>query len=518
MVRNYVSVRLYTGSSSDDLSLNIQQLTQDGQLAISNPERFIADDMFEMLSGFIDINYSKGDIVNLLSHSGRYHLDLAPDIETVHHVAVFVDKDRRVYGCDYSGDEICRQVYIIDEIDDDDLVYLVPEHIVHPFEHTQLVTKCYHPYFVELIDAQQYYDEETAGYRNIRGEFGSGFRLFPMSMSKLDVSDWYKENLEIMEFIEKYSLHREDYAAILNLSDVRDAMKANAYDSLPYDEQADVNRTICKALFKYIPDDKKRLIGSDFDTMDDSMLEATADDVILWALIYAPDKAQFDAVHTALGFNDYRVGSLTDDIYMRYEGRGYILMDKTGEMKWYKDAYAINEWEQSVSDPYHGKFQLNKADTLLCLKEFHPELLVDDFPPVYVIKEWSDRYSAYKLELKKRHDEMTVYDCDDYGDPVTVCCGDWYVDGIESDEFRSDVKFPVFYGSKTFSRNECRRLLSGEEIVINDYQTKSGKITTIRGQLGESDFDSPFDVEFIRTDIDMRRRKQMEIESGVMMT
>lgn len=515
MLQDYVCVKSYTGSSPDDLALDIQQLEQDGSLVISNPVRFIVDNIFDAISGFIDIDYSKGDIMGLFSHNGQYSLELSSDIETVHQVMILVDNDKRIYACDYSGDEINRLIYNINSIDDEDIVYVVQECIIHPEPGIPVVTRCHHAYFTELSAARNYYDDETDAYSNVKGVLGSGFRLFPMSLSALEQSDWYKENMEIINFIEAYGLDRQDYTAILDLGEVKDALKADSYDNLSFEDQCSVNRTICRNLYQYLPEDKKELIGGDFDVIDDSMIEATADDVILWALVYAPDKETFDAVHAALKFNDYRVGALTDMIFTRYSGHGYILMDRAGEMKWYKDAYAINEWDQSKQDPYHGKFQRNEADTLLCLREYHPELLVKDFPPADIIKQWDDRYKKYRLDVKMRHDEMTTFDSMDYGDPVTVCRGNWYRDGIMSDDYIADATFPVFYGTKVFSRNECRKLLSGEEIIIENYQTRSGIVTTIRGKLGEGDFDSPFAVEFVRTDIDFKRRKQMEIESGI---
>jgi hypothetical protein len=70
------------------------------------------------------------------------------------------------------------------------------------------------------------------------------------------------------------------------------------------------------------------------------------------------------------------------------------------------------------------------------------------------------------------------------------------------------------YNKYEFSEDQCRKLLSGEELVIENYVTKMGDEVTIRGKL--RDVAGPFDdgprIEFARTDIGSQKRMKLNRE------
>ena len=80
------------------------------------------------------------------------------------------------------------------------------------------------------------------------------------------------------------------------------------------------------------------------------------------------------------------------------------------------------------------------------------------------------------------------------------------------------ISFHRTYGTHTFTEEECKRLLSGEELTVEHFITKMELETTIRGQLKDCSglYDSEMTVEFVRTDINISKdRRMLNMELGI---
>lgn len=516
-IRNYVLSKYMSGSSKDDVQLDVTQLMEHGSYAIADPKALIAYDIFASLENIIDPQYTEGTIYSLLSNSGKYRLRVFDGIgdSTKMSVIISVDNECQKYLYDVRGASIARQVYYVSQIDDQDVRYLVSEHIIGPEDGVSLIERCYHPYFLDRFKAERYQSLKMNSYTVKKGSSASGYRLFVVNENEIKQSKWYNDNMEIARQIKEYGLDSDDYRYIVSVSDIFTAIKAKTYDDISVAEQAKINKEIYLTLRDYIPDDDVVILDEDVDRTDDAGMESIADQAIILALANAKDQETFDNIYQKLSYNDYRVGALTDDIYNAHPDEGFILASTSGDLQWYPECYAIGEWEGAKGNPWFGKFQKNENDTLLSLREFHPGLFVASFPDQTALSEWERKYMDATVSSRKSHPEMS-YSHDENGEEVVM--GTWYYAGLMSKKSVPGISFHRTYGSHTFTPDECRQLLSGEELVVEKFITKMDMETTIRGQLKDCSglYDDDMVVEFVRTDINISKaRGSLNMEMGI---
>lgn len=516
-VHNYVLSKYMSGTSKDDVQLDVSQLMEHGSYVIEDPKALIAYDIFAALENLIDPKYNDGAIYNLMEKDGKYRLHPFEGIgdTTKMSIIVSIDNKKRQYFYEVRGRSVIRQIYYVSQIQDTDVRYLVAEHIVAPAPGIGLIERCYRPYFQDLFKAERYQSLKMNGYSVEHGLSASGFRIFVVNVNEIENSAWYKDNMEIARQIKAYNLDNEDYRYIPSTSEIFSAIRADSYDDVPVEEQAKINREIYNELRNYIPEDELPFLDEYLERADDGDVEAIADQAIMLSLANAKDQAAFDAVHNLLGHNDYRIGALTDDIYNSHPDTGFILASSTGELQWYPECYYIGMWEGAKGNPYYGKFQPNENDTLLSFREFRPDLYVDAFPEPNVMAYWENKYLEDTAALRKNHAEMQ-YRKDASGEDIVI--GDWYYAGLTSKKVVPGISFHRTYGTHTFTEEECKRLLSGEELVVEHFITKMELETTIRGQLKDCSglYDSEMTVEFVRTDINISKdRRMLNMELGI---
>lgn len=71
----------------------------------------------------------------------------------------------------------------------------------------------------------------------------------------------------------------------------------------------------------------------------------------------------------------------------------------------------------------------------------------------------------------------------------------------ETQKIPSGKWFKATYGSHRFTQEEANALCRGEEIRIENFVTKAGKVITITGRLGERKHGDKTYFGFIRTDL-----------------
>lgn len=514
-VHAYVLSKYMSGLSPGDTELDIRQMERGGSYVIDDYVSFIAGDMYCAVNQFLHPDYSEGFILGLFSKNGVYRLAPYSDHEdsVVKSIRVGVDNEKHLYYCDLQGDFTSRQIYEVCFIDDNDVGYLVTEHIIHPAKGCSLIERCYEPYFTDIRSARQYRDMCMQSYVNVRGMPGSGFRLTVVSRDATDCSGWYHMNLQVQSDIELYNLDPEDYRYLPDIRSVCSAIMADAYDDLEPEEQAEANIHIFDVVKPYVPQDYLVFLEDEADRADPCDLEEIADHALTLALVHAPSGDAFQKIHEGLGPYEYRVGSLTDDIYNTNPDSGYIIVTKDGDFGWYPSCYAVNEWPGAAGNPWFGKFQPNENNTLLCLREFHPELVADTLPKRADIKKYDAMYRVETAKKRMLHNEMFFKANQDKD---MVCIGTWYPDGPEADNMITKAMFFRDYGSHSFTDDECRNLLSGEEITVENYKTKMGMQTKIRGRLMDVSgmFDTEQRIDFVRTDINANKRRRMNVDLG----
>lgn len=510
---NFVLSKHMTGIG-DDIELDVQQMSDGSSYEIDDPKAFISECIFSCIEGYIDFKYNLHSIRSLLDKDGIYRLELLPDDEAaVSCIILKIDNNHKAYAYDMQGSIRARQVFNIIQIDSSDVVYLVSEHIINPSPSCSLIERCYHSYFDDLHTAIRYMNHCMKDYELSQGSSNSGYRISVVSRKKIDVSKWYRKNLQAIENIKQYELDAEDYRYIVNIDDVLDSIAADAYDALDADSQNEIDRNIYQRIRPFLDEVSQEQFDVDIDVaMPDDVCDIV-DSALLLVLVEADTQEKFDNIHTVLGPYEYRIGSLTDIIYNNHPDKGYILVSSSGEIQWYPDCYFLNEWDGAKNNPYFGKFMPNENDTLFCFREFHPEMIVDELPDDVFMMKYRLAYNNELAKQRERHDEMTFT----IHDEMEFVIGDWYINGLQEEECQHNAVFPRKYEKYTFTVQECKDLLSGEEIKVDNYITKMGKKATIRGKLG--DVTGPYDdaprYAFYRTDIDYEKRKKINMEFGI---
>ena len=516
-IQTFVLSKHISGLSADSVELDIRQMTENGEFVIENPKDLIASTMYRSMASVIDSRYTEQHIRSLFDADGKYRINVSGSIigQVARCVIVGVDNKRGMYWSSVEGDVISRWIYIVQQITEDNVVYLVTDHVIAPEPGIDLVERCYHPYFTNIFDARRYLYDQNKEYRNYKGTRESGFRISVADVRKLEKSAWYKANLKIVEEIKKYGLDEEDFRYIKDVNVVLDSIVADAYDDLPLAKKAELNLQIIDNLRPYVPVEHMKSVDEQlaYDTHEDII--ADADYVMTLALANADTKEKFDAIYAVLGPNSYRIGNLTDEIYCAKPNIGYIVVAKDGYMNWYASCYAINEWSGSESSEYHGVFQPNENDTLLSFREFHPEKHPEHLPSDKEVEDWDKKYCEFKYKQRQIHDELRFEPVGDKDGNIYVC-GEWFCGGLESDESH-EIKFFRKYGSHTFTQDEIIKLLNGEEIVIENFITKMEMEVTIKGKLQDvTDYDDDdMQVQFMRTDIDPGARSAINRSMGI---
>ena len=516
MVRNYVLSKYFLGSGKN-VEIDVRQMSDGNSYSISDPVEFIADCIYSNLDTFIDCGYNVKKIARLISATGACRLAVSdPNVVAV--VEIFADIDRQIYGYSMIQDDMkSRRTFEVSQIDDLSVGYLVSEHIVSPSDSCPLIERCYHKCFDELISAQIYLNRQMENYTLDHGSLEySGYKLFVVDKKEIEQSKWYQTNLSIVDDVKKYDLVLDDYRYIEHIDTISAAILADAYDNLPEEEQANANEDIFDSLYAlYEDDDMFEEYAADIQyAMDDDnydLVEQITDKAILSALVLAPDEETFYKVHEVLGPYGYRVNALSDDVFNRYPNKGSILVSKNPiQLNWYADCAFINDWEGAIDSGYYHKFMPNTRDTLLCLREYHPELIVNTPPSNAVLTRYKNKYKEYMSETRGKHEEARFYVYE--GQPV--CEGTWYPRGLMSNKCCEDTVFFRKYFNYLISESDCKSLLSGEEIIITDYVSKEGFETTIRGKLKNTagPFEENDTIGFSRTDIGSKERLLMNSE------
>lgn len=528
-VKHYILSKCFSFSQDRSVHVDSRQMALGDSYEAIRPLDVIADSIFAGLEPILNSGYSVATVRSLLKTDGKYRLSLSDDefCDDISSVILVVDNQKRTYYYDIirSDDETAssRYMYRINSIDEQDVAYLVLEYIVDPSPDCTLVEHCYHECFDDLSEAQSYLDDMTdrynayvSGLSDVYTESpDSGYRLFVVSKSQVQASSWYKNNLAIAAVFDKYSLNCEDYRLMSDEAEIMNTVYADAYNDLSSEDQCRVDMMIYESLRKYIDADTLTMLDDDINNtnVDADTVMYIADQAIALALLQAESEEVFREVHAVLGPNDWRVGSLTDDIWNAHPGQGYIVITMDNRMQWYSECYSINEWEGAKGNPFFGVFQKNTPEPLLCFREYHPELIVNRLPTAKEMQHYEQLYQAACAERRQVHPEMRFSESSGHQPIVT---GDWYKNGILSSQCEQGTAFYQKYLSHMFTIDECKKLLSGEEISIDHFVTKMGDETIIRGKLANC-FGAPDGItaEFMRTDINPKQRRLMAAEYGI---
>lgn len=525
MERYYVTSREISGMMKRDRRIAMEQCVERGSFAILDPAQFIATRLFQFLEDYIDTRYTRRWILGKLREGGFFNLTVNnPGVGIrVERVVLGADLEKGVYFGDIRGNASIRRVYEVDVIDDKTLAYLACEYIVHPFDGVPFVERTYTPLFTQLARANRYVQSESKNYECAYGDGDSGWHVIPVDADAIQQSTWYQANLKAASDIKQYHLNREDFRYIQDVEELRKRIQESAYDDLVSSEKDGINYTIYMAVRAYLPDDIREDLDMALDEFGDGSdgdVEGVADQAIRAAYAYAADKDAFDVLTEVLAPWRFRVEGANDYVYNAHPDTGWLLAARNGGIGWYEEAFFANEWEGNRDNPWFGKFIPNACEPLPFVMEFDPNCFVDRLPTQAELDMLRGRYMETVRDRRAEHGEMVFEDCeDDMGENVPCCVGDWYPDGLDVDEETKykGVFFRVQYGNHTFTEDECRKLLSGEEVSIDGFMTKSKMTVSIRGKLMNrtGQFSKYLDIQYVRTDVHGNTRRAYARKLGL---
>ena len=487
-----------------------------GRYEVDDYENYIRDDIYKKLSDFIDPAYKSSDISFILSSpSDDYELMVDKKLSDIKDIEIHVDNDNRVYGYTKISSFYINVIYSVISIDSDDLGFLVSEYIKTDDINNPVITKCYHSLFSgdELSDARKYCEFETKESARMGYDIPGEFKIMPVSVSDMSESSWYQMNIDASNIMKRYGISRNEYRMISDLNFMAERLKADSYHSLSFDDKFEIDYMLCSKLVNYVDDDLvESVCGGDISQIDPYDMYDIVNMFMISALGDAESEEKFYEIKDAMGAYVGRINDLNEQA--RYhKNEGYVLVSRTGEIKWYSDCYAINEWHEARGNAYYHKFQPNTT-ALVCFVEYRPELFVDSFPDPSLIQKYDADYKQSLLDVRRMHSEFRFrnYPQDD----MLMAMGTWFPNGVESENRVDDARFFAFYYEYNFNYEQSKVLLNGEEVVINDYKSENtGDIITIKGRLREATrFTQYANCEFYRSDQEQSSRNSILMSIG----
>ena len=520
MLRSYIMaqqtiINNYGSDNASSPEITISSVcNSNGSYAVDDYEHFIADIMFDKLSSFLAIGYTKDDVLFAMSSDGEYSFVTNEDMPDITSIMIRVDAKRHIYGYTKISDFYMNVVYSVISIDDDDLGYLVSEYIKSDDLKSPVITKCYHPIFGrdELDAAVKYCESEMMESARMGYGDNSEFKVRPVSISSVSHSTWYELNMSVLHTMERYGIPRSEYRMIGDLNFMSEKIKADSYHSLSFDDRYEIDNMLCHRLLPYVDEDLIHSVcGEDVSEIDPSDMYDVVNMFIISALGDARSESEFYDIIDAMGAYASRIDDLNEQA--RYhKNEGYVLVSRTGQIKWYSNCYAINDWYGAKDNPYYHKFQQNKA-RLVCFSEYSPELFVDSFPDMSLIQKYDNEYKESLLNMRREHAELRFRNYPDEG--MLMAIGTWYPDGVESNNRVDDAKFFAFYYGRDFDYDQAKVLFNGDEVVIDDYVSNTGDIITIKGRLREATKHTKWvNCEFYRSDQEPSARNSILMAIG----
>lgn len=518
-INNY---KLETETKPDIDILSVRSNSGEGY-EIDNYIDVISHMIYSDINEFIDSSYVYEDVRYGFfpedKKKKKYKFDIEPEAASVgiSSIIVHIDPVARIYG--YTKVNTTLHTYIDIEysvipIDSDDLGYLVSEHIKTGDPDNPVITKCYHELFSkdELDDALRYLDTEIDYNKKTEHEYFGEFKIFPVSISSMIDSEWYKVNMETNNIMRRYGISREEYRMISDLDFLGKKVRSDSYGRLSFDDRCEIDNMICHILSPYIPRDLfDEMCGGNIDNVDDSELEEVANMFMIWALIDAKSEDDFNKIIDVLGPYAGRVNQLNDEANYN-KGKGYVLVSKSGQIKWYSECYAINDWYGCKDNYYHGKFQPN-MNPLPCFSGYHPEYFVDKLATSEDVQKCEQMYNESIWESRREHGELRFRNYPT--DEMIMCSGVWYLSGVESEDCVKDAKFFSFYFRYNFDEEQAKKLLNGEELVVDDYESKNSGRIKITVKLREATrFTEYVNCEVYRPDQDPTARNSILMAIG----
>lgn len=147
------------------------------------------------------------DIVTLFPYVNHEELEKAIETKTTiefdttggKETFLSFDGETKKLQIEYMMGQICyTSQYFIEEIEENDIGYLVGEHFYAPTKGVPLVERIYHVPFTSLDEAKRYFEE-----MKLHSDFDSNKEILVISIKKVKETIWLKENIEAIQLMEE---------------------------------------------------------------------------------------------------------------------------------------------------------------------------------------------------------------------------------------------------------------------------------------------------------------------------
>lgn len=406
MKKNYVQKDVYSSTDWHDMATDREWLKEKdkGTFEIADPLTFIAKDIYNAIEELVDKTYTVDAIRKILEEKKNTVIETVVEemVQTGENEytenpatinITFDEEGFPVVAYDYSSGYTHEVFYYVQEIEADNVAYIVPEHIINPGKGCDLIERLYHEMFTSLSDALSYQEKMMESYKSA-SRSDSGYRIEVIDAEKMKENAWYKDNIAFVSLAKKLNLSAEQMEKYryMNGYDALSELQKNFYKESPVERKMAIDTTVFKRIEKYVPFSCKKVCANAI--LCDSFTREMCDKALLLALIDAKDQETLDAIHKDLGTYECRVSELTRDLAKTHRGHGFTVISKAGEIRYYENGFGISSWEDAniLGNKYFGKFHYNYGNEMECFSKYNPDAFVDEFPSVALVDNWEARY------------------------------------------------------------------------------------------------------------------------------
>jgi len=396
---NYVQCHTYTSTDWHDMATVVTQMQQDGHYEITDPEDFIAKDIYEHVKE-LSATITEESIKTTMSAKK----DKFFEINDVSRIEVF-SKNASGYGYRMHYDEFdyTKLVqYTINEIETNKVAYLVSEHLVNPGKGCDLLERAYHDLFDNLSEAAKYLEEMMEDYKHEGHAYRkeSGYKLTVVDKSEIKRTSWYKDNMLALHLLEELGEDPATYRFYRSARAVVSELQQKKYEVATVEEKAAIDMKIYRCVREYLTGAQTEFLDIEIEnTKANSSISSrnVADKAIILAFVNADSQISYDIIRAKLGEYECRIAQLTEENVREKRGHGKVCISKDGEIGYYENVFGINNWEEAKDNPFFGKFSPNMGGEVDQFKKFeYHHMFVDVLPTQELVDSYYKKYEEWE--------------------------------------------------------------------------------------------------------------------------
>lgn len=241
-LQKFIRENNYISTDWHDMASVRTQLQHDGNYAIPDTDAYIATEIYNYIKNMVSKEITVDTIKEIMNGDKDVRIDtVVPTKEEKDGVVNIRPNSIEIFAKSKSGlgyqpyfeAEFTNVVeYRVDEIEEENVAYIVSEHIVNPGKGLDLLERVYHEPFLSSEEAVVYQQEQMKiYYEGYTYHDESGFKIFVVDKEEILQDSWYKDNMLALDYIKKLGLNADDYRFYRSAHDVVEALQKQVYEA-----------------------------------------------------------------------------------------------------------------------------------------------------------------------------------------------------------------------------------------------------------------------------------------------